>query len=755
MTESIAITLILLILALIVCAILAYRSERSIGKSVFLFVLCIIPPVFGNLVIICSPNDILSFIGYYFYFLGMDLMVYSMLSFSFEYTGIKRYASLICRIVLGLIVLDFIQYIINIFTHHAFGMKNIEVDGYVYAQLVPYFGQTLHRILDYGVIAIVILIFIYKSVKVPRIYAEKYYIILISLLAVTLWETYYIFSRTPIDRSMIGLGILGALVFFFSLYYRPFRLLDRMLANVASELPEALYFFDASGNCIWVNEPGKALIEISDSGLDKVISRLDDYFGEITWDADEWSSRQNIGEGEDKKYYHIEKHTTSNENGKKLGSFLSIRDITLEQQALEREKYIATHDTMTDLYTREHLNAEVARLLRDNPDKDYYVIYSNVNDFKIVNDIFGNLFGDHVLKYIANKIKDTVDEYGLAGRLVGDTFGMFVPVDKFDEATFEKELTHFTVTDGEIEHFVLMHLGVYKVSDRNLDVSFMFDRARIALSTIKDDYHTYIAYYDSKMRETVLWEQKITTQLGVAIKERQIIPYLQPIVNKEGSVVGGEALVRWNHPEEGFLAPYRFIPAFEKNGMIAEIDKYMWRSACELLAKWQKDGKNLFISINISPKDFYFMDVGAEIRNVVREYGVNPKNLRIEITESVMMNDQESRFEILNDFRREGFIVEMDDFGSGYSSLNMLKDMPVDLIKIDMAFLRKSDHSEKAEIILHNIVKMSYELGLISLTEGVETEEQYKLLAGMGCSLFQGYFFAKPMPVDEFEQKYV
>ena len=244
-------------------------------------------------------------------------------------------------------------------------------------------------------------------------------------------------------------------------------------------------------------------------------------------------------------------------------------------------------------------------------------------------------------------------------------------------------------------------------------------------------------------------------ELGVAIKERQIIPYLQPIVNKEGSVVGGEALVRWNHPEEGFLAPYRFIPAFEKNGMIAEIDKYMWRSACELLAKWQKDGKNLFISINISPKDFYFMDVGAEIRNVVREYGVNPKNLRIEITESVMMNDQESRFEILNDFRREGFIVEMDDFGSGYSSLNMLKDMPVDLIKIDMAFLRKSDHSEKAEIILHNIVKMSYELGLISLTEGVETEEQYKLLAGMGCSLFQGYFFAKPMPVDEFEQKYV
>ena len=433
-----------------------------------------------------------------------------------------------------------------------------------------------------------------------------------------------------------------------------------------------------------------------------------------------------------------------------MGSFLSIRDNTAERLALEKEKYNATHDTLTELYTKEHLFEKFAEILKENPDRNYLVIYSNISDFKIVNDIFGNQFGDFVLKYIAGTIQQEMDGKGIAGRLVGDTFGMCIPEDKFVEEEIVRELTHFTVTDGEVEHFLLMHLGVYKVIDRSLDVSYMFDRARIALSTIKDDYHTYIAYFDSEMREKVLWEQKITTQLSMALSEGQIVPFLQPIVDEKSRVVGAEALVRWKHPEEGFLAPFRFIPVFERNGMIADIDRYMWRCACETLYRWQQEDRDLFISINISPKDFYFMDVGQEIRNIVKEFGIDQKLLRIEVTESVMMSEQDRIMTVLDDFRRDGFLVEMDDFGSGYSSLNMLKDKPVDLIKIDMAFLRKSEHSDRATIILKNIVRLSEELGLISLTEGVETEEQYKMLADMGCKLFQGYHFAKP--INEFER---
>ena len=293
---------------------------------------------------------------------------------------------------------------------------------------------------------------------------------------------------------------------------------------------------------------------------------------------------------------------------------------------------------------------------------------------------------------------------------------------------------------------------IYEITESGLDVSVMFDRARLALSTVKDEFQTRITFYDNEMRDRVLWNQHISSQLSDAIHTRQIRPYLQPIVNRNGKVVGAEALVTWIHPVDGFLSPASFIPVFEKNGMIVEVDKYMWRCACEILARWEKEGIEAFISVNISPKDFYFMDVAAEIKKVVKEYGVNPSRLRVEITETVMMTEIDKRIRILNDLKEAGFLIEMDDFGSGYSSLNLLKDMPVDLIKIDMMFLNKSKNDIKARKILHNIISLSDDLGISSLTEGVETMPQYEMLSGMGCKLFQGYYFSKPVPVDEFEK---
>jgi EAL domain-containing protein (putative c-di-GMP-specific phosphodiesterase class I) len=295
-------------------------------------------------------------------------------------------------------------------------------------------------------------------------------------------------------------------------------------------------------------------------------------------------------------------------------------------------------------------------------------------------------------------------------------------------------------------------MGVYFIPDKNIDVSVMFDRARMAVNTIKNDYQIFVAYYDDAMRNQVLWDQNISSHLGEAITEKQIVPYLQPIVDTDGKPVGAEALVRWIHPQLGFLSPAKFVPVFERNGMIAEVDKYMWRCACEILAKWKEEGLNLFVSINISPKDFYFMDVVSVIISYADKYNIDRSRLRIEITESVMMDDNRYRMRIMNDFREAGFIVEIDDFGSGYSSLNMLKDMPVDIIKIDMGFLNRSQVNDRAQKILHNIINMNSDLGIVSLTEGVETDEQYRMLLDMGCRLFQGYHFAKPMPVNEFEE---
>ena len=326
---------------------------------------------------------------------------------------------------------------------------------------------------------------------------------------------------------------------------------------------------------------------------------------------------------------------------------------------------------------------------------------------------------------------------------------MCIPADCFDDAELETALGHFKVNDGKLEHTVLIHMGVYFIPDKNIDVSVMFDRARMAVNTIKNDYQIFVAYYDDAMRNQVLWDQNISSHLGEAITEKQIIPYLQPIVDTDGKPVGAEALVRWIHPQLGFLSPAKFVPVFERNGMIAEVDKYMWRCACEILAKWKEEGLNLFVSINISPKDFYFMDVVSVIISYADKYNIDRSRLRIEITESVMMDDNRYRMRIMNDFREAGFIVEIDDFGSGYSSLNTIANYNFDVLKLDMVFLRSFDNNPKTGKIMGYVVKGAKAMGVSPLCEGVETQNHFDFLNRIGCERAQGYYFGKPMPMEE------
>ena len=749
MRNEFAMVFVVLIVAMIICTLVTRRSRKAIARQVRLLLISLLPPLIGNLLIIASDNRLAALIGCYTYYVGMDFVVYALLAFTLSYCYLSwpRGMQALTCVLLGL---DAAQLLCNPFFHHAFGIEVLQLDGFDYYRMVPLLGQTIHRLVDYGILAVVLVIFIVKLIRSPRIHSERYWVILVSLLAFAGWESYYIFSRAPVDRSMIGFGVFGLLVNYFALHYRPMRLLDRLLAGIASQLPEALFFFDANGRCIWANLPGSELTDVDNQDFEPVAARLAEKFGVLDPSSD-WVVRRVLGKGDSARYYTLEKHTQLDEHGKTAGSFLSVRDNTEEQMALQREKYIARHDQLTGIFTREHLYRRIGEKLKADRRTKFLIVFVDVKDFKIVNDIFGSAFGDLALQRVAAWVAEGLSKECLYGRLAGDTFGVCMPADQFMPERIEEKLSQFVVRDGEIEHHILIHLGVYEVTEPELEVSVMFDRAHMALATIKNDYQKHIAWYDDAMRRQVLWSQRITSQLSEALEQRQVRPYLQPIVDAEGRVLGAEALVRWIHPTQGFLSPAAFVPVFENNGMIAQVDKYMWRCACELLARWKDARPDLFVSVNISPKDFYFMDVAAELRGIVAEFGIEPSRLRVEITETVMMTNVEQRMGMLKDLRRDGFMVEIDDFGSGYSSLNMLKDMPVDVLKIDMAFLTKTDNEDKARMIVRNVIHMTQELGIESLTEGVETEEQWRTLAEMGCQLYQGYYFAKPMPVEDFE----
>lgn len=738
--------------ALAVCGLIAFRSRKPIGVPLGRMLVALIPPVAGNLLIIGATTKLPATIGCYLYYIGIDFTVFSLLRYILSYCNIPWKANKARVFVLSLLGLDVFQLLANIFFGHAFSLERIELYGQPYYRMVPYLPQNLHRLLVYGVLAAVLVILLLKMLHSSRIASRRYAVIFFTLLVVIIWCSFYVISRTPLDRSMIGYAAFGLLAFYFSLYYKPVRLLNRIMMDISAELPDAVFFFDDAGSCIWLNSEARRLLDVDGRDLDEVEEKLKP-FNASGQGTDNWTSRLELDGDGGRRYYALEKRTIRDARGYVDGSFLSIRDDTGAQLNLMREAYRARHDELTGLYTRPYLYHCIGQRLSGASGEALCLVFVNISNFKLINDVFGVSFGDDVLKQVADLLRALVPEDGVYGRLAGDTFGLFMPTADFDADAIERRLASFTVNTGEIDYHVLIHMGVYEVKDAALEVSVMIDRARIAASGLRNDYHTHIAWYDDRMRENLIWEQEITGDLKNALTERQIVPYLQPLVDASGKVVGAEALVRWNHPQYGFLSPARFIPIFEQNGMIAEVDRYMWRCACEQLERWRDN--DLFISVNISPKDFYFMDVTSEIRGLVKEYGVDPARLRLEITESIMISDVENKVRLLTDLRQAGFIVEMDDFGSGYSSLNMLKNMPIDVIKIDMVFLRSSEQDEKSRMILRNIINMSTDLNIVPLTEGVETEKQYDELSHMGCKLFQGYFFAKPMAVNDFEARYI
>ncbi|WP_295152253.1 EAL domain-containing protein [uncultured Ruminococcus sp.] len=740
-------------LALGVCAFIAARSPREIGKTVAKVDLALIPPLMGNLIIIGSSVKNVAAAGYHIYFIGMNIAVLSMVEFTNMYCKISRERKhRTPKAVYGLLIADIIQLLLNPFFGHAFSLEGVDVQGKTYYKLIPHLGQYFHRVVDnliLGALALLFLIMVFRMSKVNR---GRYRAIFVSMMLVALWQSFYFFSKTPVNRSMLGFGIFGLLVFYFSICFRPLKLLDRMLSDIAAEMVQALYVFDPNGKCVWMNIPGMKLADVKENELDDVPAKLEDLFGKIEFGEGRYKLEKIIDSNGERKYYLLEMRSFNDDSKRLSGSFLIIRDTTEEKMRIKQELYNSCHDSLTGLYTRQHLYEQIREKLDSTTGTDFITVFVDVKNFKIVNDIFSTAFGDRALQQIADWIRSIMTPDCVYGRLAGDTFGIFAPKDCFDVDKVDSELSSFTVADGSLEYHILIHVGIYEVTEKDTEISVMFDRAHLALKTITDEYQTHIAYYDKKLREKVLWDQQISAEVHEAIEEMQIRPYLQPIADVNGKVVGAEALARWIHPERGFMPPNTFIPVFEKNGMIVDVDRHMWRCACKILAEWKKAGIDLFISVNISPKDFYFINVVSEIKSLVEEYGVDPSKLRVEITETVMMTDAEDRMRMMDELRKFGFIVEMDDFGSGYSSLNLLKDMPVDVLKIDMKFLSSSGDDKKLMTIIKNIIILSDDLGIASLTEGVETKEQYEQLAEIGCKLFQGYYFSKPLPIDEFNK---
>ena len=433
-----------------------------------------------------------------------------------------------------------------------------------------------------------------------------------------------------------------------------------------------------------------------------------------------------------------------------------VQHMTRRGRQLRYGRRLQERDDITGIYRKEKFFSCVKEKLATAPAGQYALVRMDIDRFSLINAFFGVREGDQLLQHIAGVFTRFAKqrEPGLLyGRIEADTFGLLM---RYEE---EKSLrTRLRRIDDDVRRYnvsfdISPTFGVYRVEDLTLPVDSMFDKANLAAKQSKGHYSHTISFYTDQMGRTVEWEQQIMNEMNEAIRRDQFYVYLQPKYNLQSHTLSGaEALVRWHHPKWGVLRPSEFIPVFERNGFIARLDRYMWEKTCQILNNWLREGKAPRpVSVNVSRVNMYNPHLADVISGITRRYGVPNKLLQLEMTESAYTDNPVAMKQMLQKLHDKGFTILMDDFGSGYSSLNVLKNMPVDLIKIDMQFLGESDVPGRGENIIASVVRMAKWLQIPTVAEGVEKPEQVSFLRGIGCEYIQGYYLSPPMLPEEYE----
>ncbi len=414
------------------------------------------------------------------------------------------------------------------------------------------------------------------------------------------------------------------------------------------------------------------------------------------------------------------------------------------------------HDELTGMLNRVGFSAEIDKMLTalsDEERKEYLMVYLDIQRFKAVNELFGVLEGDRFLIHVAQVINEIVHNKGLGCRVGSDRYLAFF---QYTPGTPDEALDNLLqkISSYNLPFEIMCNAGVYLPTDENIAVERMIDRAIMAQGSIKGSYTTRYTYYDDRLRADMLSENEIVGNIRIALKERQFVAYFQPQYNHStGMLVGAEALVRWIHPEHGLISPGRFIPVFEKNGFITQLDLYVFEMVCQFQRRCLDEGLPCVpISTNLTRYDIFRPDFIDKLEIVRNCYEIPANLLRLEITESVAFGNSQYINEAVRKLHNLGYIVEMDDFGSGYSSLNILKDIDFDVIKLDMRFLQdtQSTNQRRGGTILSSVVRMLNWLKLPIIAEGVEEQKQADFLGSIGCDYIQGFVYSKPLPEEEY-----
>lgn len=425
--------------------------------------------------------------------------------------------------------------------------------------------------------------------------------------------------------------------------------------------------------------------------------------------------------------------------------------------AVERSKVrTLEYDAMTGIYNEQKFFQATREMLDEAYDEKFAFVRIDVDRFKMVNMLYGAEEGGRMICKIAQAVSEIVkkNKKGTYGRIGGDIFAICVPYKGKQEIEKLVDDLRQNIKQKNEPYYLETSAGIYMIEDTSMEVTKIYDNATIAAGQCKGQYMVHKVFYSRQMSEYLMQEQRVINEMDEALAKEEFVVYFQPKYElTKMQPYGAEALVRWQKPDGTLVPPGDFIPIFEKNGFIVKLDYYVWEKVCQFIRKELDAGRDIApISVNVSRINLYNPQFLESIIDLVETYKIPPKYLNLEITESVFSEDATVIQDAVNYLHKAGFTILMDDFGSGYSSLNILKDVNLDVLKIDMKFFSKGPSDVKARKIVEAVIKMAEALEMTVIAEGVEDKEQVDFLCELGCDYIQGYYFAKPMPLTEYQK---
>lgn len=459
-----------------------------------------------------------------------------------------------------------------------------------------------------------------------------------------------------------------------------------------------------------------------------------------------------------------------------LSIVLVILLILSNHSEKEGLRHLAYHDAITGHRNFSSFTQDFRNVLAKGKDTNYALIHFDIDKFKVFNEHYGYKVGNHLLSYISNTLKHALRDNEIFSRLNGDYFVILMHYENEDELLLRLKEIKNDIIDYKnklnYRYDIMVRMGICKIDKESINVilnekshnaniisyvNLLIDKAGLARQSIKNmPLQTFYSFYQESMIEKILREKEIESEMQTALNHGDFVFYLQPKYSLETrSIAGAEALVRWLHPGKGLIPPDLFIPLFEKNGFVTEIDFYILEQVCKTLRKWIDEGYSVVpVSVNLSRQHLQRKETLSRISDVVNKYKIPVDLLEFELTESAMFEKMVFLADFGQKLRKNGFSISIDDFGSGYSSLNMLKDVEVDVLKLDKAFF-ENENQERGNQVISKFIELSKSLHMKVVSEGVETQEQVDFLTEVGCDMVQGYYFARPMPAEEFEEKYL